>query len=120
MGKRILIVDDSPTELEFMKKAVNEGGYDLMTASNGDEAIKKSIEFQPDLIILDVVMPVRDGFSVCRELKKNPATKDIKVIIVTSKNKPLDKAWSMKQGADSYIAKPFEPSVLSDEVANMI
>ncbi len=120
MGKRILLVDDSPTDLEFMKKAVETGEYELMTASNGDEAIKKCIEFKPDLILLDVVMPVKDGFSVCRELKKNPETKDIKIIIVTSKNKPLDQQWSMKQGADSYFSKPFEPTKLSEAVAEMI
>ena len=120
MGKRILLVDDSPTELEFMRKAVADGGYELMTASNGDEAIKKCVQYKPDLILLDVVMPVKDGFSVCRELKKNPETKDIKIIIVTSKNKPLDEQWSMKQGADSYFAKPFEPSELSDAVAQII
>ena len=120
MGKRILIVDDSPTEIEFIKKAVDEGEYELITASNGDEAIKKCLELHPDLVLLDVVMPVKDGFSVCRELKKNPQTKDIKIIIVTSKNKPLDEHWSMKQGADSYISKPFEPSELSEAVSQII
>ena len=120
MSKRILIVDDSPTEIQVMKESVSQGGYEIITASNGDEAIKKCIELQPDLVLLDVVMPIKDGFSVCRELKKNPQTKDIKIIIVTSKNKPLDKQWSMKQGADSYFSKPFEPTELSDAVAQLI
>jgi len=120
MSKKVLIVDDSPTEIQVIKNAIEGDGYEIDTALDGTLALKKCIDFQPDLVLLDVVMPVKDGFSVCRDIKKNPQTKDIKIIIVTGKNKELDKIWSMKQGADSYVAKPFEPTELLEAVAQMI
>ncbi len=120
MSKTVLIVDDSPTELKLMRNAIEGKGYTLLTASNGVEALKIATGNHPDLILLDVVMPGKDGFKVCRELKRAPETQDIKIIMVTTKNQETDKFWGQKQGADGYITKPFTPENLASTVERMI
>ncbi|MGH7889453.1 MAG: response regulator [Thermodesulfobacteriota bacterium] len=120
MVKKVLVVDDSPTELRLVTSALNGKGYNIITASDGVEAIQKVMKERPDLIVLDVVMPVKDGFQVCRELKKSPDTKEIKIVMLTSKNQETDRFWGMKQGADVYITKPFKEKELADCVAGLI
>jgi twitching motility two-component system response regulator PilH len=108
MEKKILIVDDSPTTRELMIDALKNKGFRILTASNGEEALTKAQNETPDLILLDVVMPGQNGFQVCRQLKTNDMTRNIKVVLVTSKNQKSDKFWGLKQGADDYLVKPFE------------
>ena len=105
---KVMVVDDSPTELKLMSAPFLSQGYDLVTAADGEEALKKLPSEQPDLIVLDVVMPKLNGFKVCREIKKSPKFKNVKVILLTSKNQESDKFWGEKQGADAYITKPFD------------
>jgi len=112
MDKKILIVDDSPTTRELITEALKKKGFRILTASNGEEALDKARNESPDLILLDVVMPGQNGFQVCRQLKSSSVTKDIKVILVTSKNQKSDRFWGLKQGADDYLVKPFEKSDL--------
>ncbi len=112
MDKKILIVDDSPTAIELITEALQSKGLKILTASNGEEAIHKAQSESPDLILLDVVMPGQNGFQVCRQLKTGDSTKDIKVILVTSKNQKSDRFWGLKQGADDYLVKPFEKAEL--------
>jgi twitching motility two-component system response regulator PilH len=112
MDKKILIVDDSPTVRELITDALKSKGFQILTASDGEKAINIAQKESPNLILLDVVMPGQNGFQVCRQLKTGDLTKDIKVILVTSKNQKSDRFWGLKQGADDYLIKPFEKSDL--------
>ncbi len=114
----ILLVDDSPTEQKIVAAAL-QGKYRFVTAADGDEAIDKATKEQPRLVILDVVMPKKNGYQVCRHLKTTPETKDIRVILLTTKNQDADKFWGMKQGADAYLTKPFTAGDLLAAVARL-
>ncbi len=107
MSKKILVVDDSPTDLRLMSIPLKAKGYEVSTAADGEEALVKAMQIQPSLVILDVVMPKKNGFQVCRQLKSTPETKQIKVILLSSKNQQSDRFWGLKQGADVYLTKPF-------------
>ena len=106
---KLLIADDSSTDMAFIQQALKGSNHDLIFARDGEEAEKKAHSEKPDLIILDVVMPKKNGFQVCRDLKKDPATQSIPIILTTSKSGDSDKFWGKKQGADDYVTKPFEP-----------
>jgi twitching motility two-component system response regulator PilH len=112
MARKILVVDDSPTELLLMQSALEGRGYEILTAADGEQALRQAIEQHPDLIVLDVILPKRNGYQVCRQLKTAPATQGIKIIMVTGKTQDSDRFWGIKQGADEYITKPFEPQQL--------
>ncbi|HSG30651.1 MAG TPA: response regulator [Thermodesulfobacteriota bacterium] len=120
MSKSILVVDDSNTELEHISSIIKSKGYEVVTASSGEEALNKANIAKPDLIVLDVVMPGKDGYQTCRELKKEENTKDIKIVMVTSKSQKTDEYWGRKQGADDYITKPFEPDNLLSSISSLI
>lgn len=112
MPQTILVVDDSPTDLKLMTSALEPRGYRILTAADGDEALEKASSLRPNLIFLDVILPKKNGFQVCRELKSSPETKDIKIVMVTSKNQDSDRFWGLKQGADEYLTKPFDEDQL--------
>ena len=102
----ILIVDDSPTEVHVFKTILERNQYEVSVATNGEEGIAKAIELKPDCILMDVVMPGKNGFQATRDLSRNPATSTIPVIIITTKDQETDKIWGMRQGASDYIVKP--------------
>ena len=102
----ILIVDDSPTEVHVMQQALERQGYQIVSASDGAEAIRKAKEMKPDLIFMDVVMPGVNGFQATRRLAADPDTKSIPIIMVTSKDQETDRIWGMRQGAVDYLVKP--------------
>jgi twitching motility two-component system response regulator PilH len=106
-GQTILIVDDSPTDLRLMANALASKGYRLLTAADGEEALEKAVSAHPNLIFLDVILPKKNGFQVCRQLKTSPDTRDIKIVLVTSKTQESDRFWGLRQGADEYLTKPF-------------
>ncbi|GMT46958.1 Two-component transcriptional response regulator, LuxR family [hydrothermal vent metagenome] len=113
---RILVAEDSITDLQFIRNALKETGYEILTASNGDEAEQKVRSETVDLIILDVVMPKKNGFQVCRSLKRDEKYRHIPIILITSKTQDSDRFWGLKQGADEYVTKPFEPTDLLEAV----
>ncbi len=117
---KILVVDDSPTELRLMVEPLIARGYRVITATNGIEALDMVARELPRLILLDVLMPGKNGFQVCRQLKSDPATRDIKIIIVSSKNQDSDRFWGLKQGADEYLAKPFNDEALLSHVSALL
>jgi twitching motility two-component system response regulator PilH len=117
MHKTILVVDDSPTQLKLMTDPLAGKGFNVVTAVDGEEALEKAASLHPDLILLDVILPKKNGFQVCRQLRTSPGTKDIKIILVTSKTQSTDKFWGLKQGADEYITKPFENTELMAAVS---
>ena len=115
--KKVMVVDDSPTMRQLISDTLNGKGYHVITADDGEEALQKASKELPDLVVLDVVMPGKNGFQVCRQLKTDTATKHIKVILLTSKNQKSDQFWGLKQGADVYMTKPFEGQELLKNVA---
>ena len=105
--KKILIVDDSPTQIRIITTALQGKGYSIITAADGEQALELAAKEQPNLMLLDIILPKKNGFQVCRQLKTSPDTKDIKIILVTSKSEDTDRFWGLKQGADEYLTKPF-------------
>lgn len=117
---KILVVDDSPTQLRLMTTPLKDKGYQIITAADGEEALEKAQRDKPDLIVLDIVLPKKNGFQVCRQLKTTPDTENIKIIMLSSKSQDSDRFWGLKQGADDYMTKPFEDQDLLDRVAKFV
>lgn len=117
---KVLVVDDSPTDLALMAAPLRQGGYDVVTASDGEEALRIVREQHPALVVLDVVMPKRNGFQVCRTIKNDPDSKGTQVILLTSKSERTDELWGKKQGADVYLTKPFLGAVLLSHVRELL
>jgi twitching motility two-component system response regulator PilH len=113
----ILVVDDSPTDLNVMANVLRAKGYQIITAVDGEEALQKASMEQPQVILLDVLLPKKNGFQVCRQLKTTPSTAHARIILVSSKNQESDKFWGLKQGADEYVTKPFKDEELLAVVA---
>lgn len=104
--QKILLVDDSKTELHYLSDLLGKRGYDVRTAENADEAMRRLGEETPDLILMDVVMPGQNGFQLTRSITRDPRFAAVPVIMCTSKNQETDKVWGMRQGARDYIVKP--------------
>ncbi|MBD2344756.1 response regulator [Anabaena subtropica] len=104
---KILIVEDSPSELELMSHYLQESGYSVIKAAGAKEAIEKALLEKPDAIVTDVVMPGMSGFELCRSLKKHPLTEKLPIVICSSKNQEIDRLWAIKQGANAYLTKPY-------------
>ena len=105
--KRVLVVDDSATDLKNLEQICVSGGYEVITASSGVEAVAKANSEVPDAVLLDVLMSDMNGFQVCRLLTSNQSTQHIPIILVSSKAQATDRIWGEQQGAKAYIAKPF-------------
>ena len=104
--KRILIVDDSPTERHVLNDLLTKAGFEVVASDSGEDAIHKSKQAKPDLILMDVVMPGLNGFQATRAISRDPETKSIPIILCTSKSQETDKIWGLRQGARDYIVKP--------------
>jgi twitching motility two-component system response regulator PilH len=104
--KNVLVVDDSPTDRQYLSDILTKNGFKVATADSAEDALVKVKQSRPDLVLMDVVMPGQSGFQVTRTLARDEATKNIPVIICTSKGQETDKNWGMKQGARDYIVKP--------------
>ncbi|MDP3651380.1 MAG: response regulator [Rhodoferax sp.] len=109
---KVLIVDDSKTEIMFLTELLQKNGFVVRSAENADEAFKRLTEEKPDLILMDVVMPGQNGFQLTRSINRTPEYADVPIIICTSKNLETDRVWGMRQGARDYITKPVDPSEL--------
>ena len=110
--QKILLVDDSKTELHVLSDLLTKKGYQVRTAENGEEALRRLQEDKPDLILMDVVMPGQNGFQLTRTITRDPAYASIPVIICSSKNQETDRVWGMRQGARDYVVKPVNPDEL--------
>jgi len=104
--QKILLVDDSKTELHHLSDLLTKRGYQVRTAENGEEALRRLAEEKPDLILMDVVMPGQNGFQLTRAITRDPNFANVPVIICTSKNQETDKVWGMRKGASDYVVKP--------------
>jgi adenylate cyclase len=117
---RILAVDDTPENLEILRVRLEANGYEVLMAADGEEGLAAARSVGPDLILLDIMMPKRDGISVVRELKADPALKSIPVILVTAKSDNRDVVEGLDAGGDDYLTKPFEHSALLARVRSML
>ncbi|QLI81747.1 response regulator [Chitinibacter fontanus] len=117
--KKILIVDDSPTERHFLGELLTKNGFQIMTLESGEEAVLKTKELMPDLILMDVVMPGMNGFQATRTISRDEATKHIPIIMCTSKNQETDMVWAKRQGAVEYVVKPVDSQELLNKIANL-
>lgn len=117
---KILIVDDSSTDLLNLKNIVTKKGYDIITATNGKEAIAKALSEKPNLIFMDIIMDEMDGYSACREISNNAETKDIPVVFVSSKNQKADTIWAQKQGGRGLVSKPYTEDQILEKIASLV
>jgi twitching motility two-component system response regulator PilH len=116
----VLVVEDSVTQREMITDLLKGSGLNVTVASDGVEALEQIQGHRPDLVVLDIVMPRMNGYEVCRQLKANPKTQNIPVVMCSSKGEEFDRYWGMKQGADAYIAKPFQPTELVGTVKQLL
>ena len=117
---RILIVDDSPSQLMSIRRIVEKLGHDALSAEDGAAGVEAAKREIPDLILMDVVMPNLNGFQATRSITREPSTKHIPVILVTTKDQDTDRMWGLRQGAKAYITKPFSESELSELIAQYL
>jgi twitching motility two-component system response regulator PilH len=117
--KKILIVDDSPTERHYLSEILVKGGFDVVTSDSGEDALIKAKALQPDLILMDVVMPGMNGFQATRAITRDEATKNIPVLICTTKAQETDRIWGLRQGARDYMVKPVQSEALLKKIETM-
>lgn len=120
MAKRVLIADDEPnivTSLEFL---MEQAGLEVRVARNGQEAIEMAASFEPDLILLDVMMPVLSGYQVCQRLKSDPKLRQARVLMLSAKGRDVEVAKGLELGADGYITKPFSTRELVAKVRELL
>ena len=117
--KKILIVDDSPTERHYLSEILARGGFDVVTSDSGEDALQKAKALLPDLILMDVVMPGMNGFQATRAITRDEATKNIPVLICTTKSQETDRIWGLRQGARDYMVKPVQSEALLKKIETM-
>lgn len=115
--QRILIVDDSPVERHILTELLATKGYAITVAVDGTQGIEAARREQPDLILMDVVMPGMNGFQATRTLHRDETTRHIPVILCTTKSEETDKIWGMRQGAQDYVTKPVDGATLLAKIA---
>ena len=108
-GKKILVVDDEPNVVRTLTFVLKKEGYDVSSAVNGEEAIAKVRESKPNLMFLDIMMPKKDGYEVCRELKNDLNLRDIHIVMLSAKGQEADKEMALNAGANEFMTKPFSP-----------
>jgi len=113
---RILVVDDSPTDLHVFKKFLEDKQHSVLVATNGEEGFSKAKSEQPDLILMDIIMPGLNGYETTRKIAQDPTTSKIPVLMVSSKNQPVDRIWGMRQGAHEYVGKPINKNELANKI----
>lgn len=118
---KVLVVEDSVTQREMISQLLKNSGLAVTVANDGVEALGRlKNNTKPDIVVLDIVMPRMNGYEVCRRIKSDPKTKNIPVVMCSSKGEEFDRYWGLKQGADAYIAKPFQPTELVGTVKQLL
>lgn len=116
----ILIVDDSPTETHILSTTLKKAGYQVETACNGEEGVARARALRPDLILMDVIMPVLNGYQATRLLRRDAETADIPIIMVTTKDLQTDRTWGLRQGASDYLTKPVDRQLLLERIRTLL
>ena len=120
MARKVLIVDDEPnivTSLEFLMRRC---GYEVAVARNGEEALALVASFLPDLVLLDVMMPIKSGYDVCRAMRENPAWRHMKIVVLSAKGREAEVSKGLSLGADAYVTKPFSSRELTRQVGELL
>jgi len=120
MTHRILIVDDEPNIVASLEFLMRGDDYDVVVARNGEEALRLAERFRPDLVLLDVMMPRRSGFEVCRRIRENPALSDMKIVMLTARGRDIEREKGLKSGANAYVIKPFSTKELMNTVRGLL
>lgn len=117
---RVLIVDDSPTEIVKLRQILNKHGYEVLTAENGEQGMEMVRAEHPDVVLMDIVMPGLNGFQATRQLSRDPSTSAVPVIIVTTKDQETDRLWGERQGAKGYLTKPVDGKLLIKTIESVL
>ena len=120
MTRSVLVVDDEPNIVLSLEFLIKQAGYEVRIARDGDAALKAIEERLPDLVLLDVMMPKRDGFDVCETIRANPVWKEIPIIMLTAKGRDIEREKGLALGADAYITKPFSTRDALDQIRQFL
>ncbi len=120
MDKKILVIEDDPASLRLMVYTLQHEGYQVITAANGLEGLRKALKEKPDLLILDVMLPGIDGFEVCHRLRAESQTAHLPILMLSGKAQEIDKDTGLKVGADDYVTKPVSPSETASRVRALL
>ncbi|HEX7560221.1 MAG TPA: response regulator [Usitatibacter sp.] len=118
--RKIMIVDDSPTERAVVERILKKGGYEVLAVSSGEAAVERSAAEQPDLILMDVVMPGLNGFQATRLITHEERTKHIPIVICSTKDADTDVIWGLRQGAKDYLVKPLNERELLEKIRLLV
>ena len=120
MKQRVLIADDEPNIVISLEFLMEKNGYEIRTVANGDEALRVAREFRPHLLLLDIMLPLRNGFEVCQVIRESPELNPVKIIMLTAKGRETEVAKGLALGADAYITKPFTTRELLEAVKRLL
>ncbi len=120
MTRTVLLVDDEPNIILSLEFLIEQAGYEVRVARDGEAALKSIEERRPDLILLDVMLPKRDGFDVCERIRANPAWNDIRIIMLTAKGRDSERERGLALGADAYITKPFSTREAMEQIKRFL
>jgi DNA-binding response OmpR family regulator len=120
MTKKILIADDEPNIVMSLEFLMEQSGYQVAVARDGEEALQQMARFGPDLVLLDVMMPLRNGYEVCQSIRENPAWDRVKVVMLSAKGRDLEISQGLALGADAYVTKPFSTKALIAQVQELL
>jgi len=119
MGK-VMVVDDAYSELQVIESILRSAGHDVVSYLDGEQLEDKIVSERPDLVLLDIVLPKRNGFDVLRGVRRDTRTRETRVVVVSSKNQESDRAWGLRQGADEYVCKPFTAEQLLSAIRKFV
>ncbi len=117
---KVMVVDDAYSELKLMESILKSAGHDVVCLPDGDGLEERMVEERPDVLLLDIVMPNRNGYEILRSLKRDERTRSTPVVLVSSKNQESDRVWGKRQGADEYLGKPFTAEQLVTVVRQFV
>jgi DNA-binding response OmpR family regulator len=120
MTRTVLLVDDEPNIILSLEFLIEQAGYEARVARDGDAALKSIEERKPDLVLLDVMLPKRDGFDVCERIRANPAWNDIRIVMLTAKGRDSEREKGLALGADAYITKPFSTREAMEQIKRFL
>ncbi|KGI78627.1 response regulator [Oleiagrimonas soli] len=116
----ILIIDDSPTDIRVFTMQLEKAGHQVSSANSAEEGIEKVKQDMPDMVIMDVIMPGMNGFQATRMLNRDPATKDVPILIITTKSMETDRVWGLRQGARDFMTKPVSEKELLARIEKLL
>ena len=120
MARKVLIAEDEPNIVASLEFLLQQSAYEVRVARDGEEALRLAESFVPDLVLLDVMMPARNGFEVCRAIRQNPALRSVKILMLTARGRDVERDWGLGLGADGYVTKPFSTKELLASVKGLL